>query len=113
MASDNDPAVRAAAVPVGARLARERHLVVGGIFVLALITYIDRGAISTAKGPLAAELGLSDQAMGAVFSAFVLGYALAQVPSGWFADRRGPRTAERSRGTIGERVPAWPPGLSE
>jgi ACS family glucarate transporter-like MFS transporter len=42
---------------------------------------------------MAADLGLSDQAMGAVFSAFALGYALAQIPSGWFADRFGPRIA--------------------
>jgi ACS family glucarate transporter-like MFS transporter len=72
---------------------RQRHLVVAALFVLSLITYIDRAAISTAKGPLAAELGLSDQAMGAVFSAFALGYALAQIPAGWFADRFGPRIA--------------------
>lgn len=70
-----------------------RRLVVAAIFVLALITYIDRGVISSVKGPMAAELGLSDQAMGAVFSAFALGYALAQIPAGWFADRSGPRIA--------------------
>ena len=31
--------------------------------------------------------------MGAVFSAFALGYAAAQIPSGWLADRIGPRRA--------------------
>jgi ACS family glucarate transporter-like MFS transporter len=70
-----------------------RWLVVAAIFVLALITYIDRAAISSAKGPMAADLSLSDQAVGAAFSAFALGYALAQVPAGWFADRFGPRLA--------------------
>jgi ACS family glucarate transporter-like MFS transporter len=68
-----------------------RWLVVAAIFVLALITYIDRAAISSAKGPIATDLALSDQAMGAVFSAFALGYALAQIPAGWLADRFGPR----------------------
>ena len=29
--------------------------------------------------------------MGAVFSAFALGYALAQIPAGWLVDRVGPR----------------------
>ena len=29
--------------------------------------------------------------MGAVFSAFALGHAFAQIPSGWLADRFGPR----------------------
>lgn len=68
-----------------------RHWVVAGLFVLSLITYIDRAAIASVKDPLAAELHLTDREMGAVFSAFALGYAIAQVPSGWFADRFGPR----------------------
>ena len=70
-----------------------RYLVIGALFVLSLITYIDRAAISSAKGPMARDLGLSDAAMGLVFSAFALGYAAAQMPSGWFADRIGPRRA--------------------
>jgi MFS transporter, ACS family, glucarate transporter len=70
-----------------------RFLVVFGLFILALITYIDRVCISSAKGPITEELALSDQAMGFAFSAFALGYALAQVPSGWLADRIGPRLA--------------------
>ena len=76
-----------------ARDKSRRYLVVGGLFVLSLITYVDRAAISTAKGPMAAELSLSDREMGAVFSAFALGYAAAQIPSGWLADRLGPRRA--------------------
>src|SRR5258708_4523329 len=34
---------------------------------------------------------LSDTAMGLVFRAFALGYALAQIPCGWLAGRFGPR----------------------
>jgi ACS family glucarate transporter-like MFS transporter len=97
MASGEDGAAAGEAVTAppaaGAPLSPRRRLVVAAIFVLALITYIDRAAISTAKGPIASELSLSDQAMGAVFSAFALGYALAQIPAGWFADRFGPRIA--------------------
>lgn len=70
-----------------------RYLVVASLFVLSLITYVDRAAISSAKSAMADELALSDQAMGAVFSAFALGYAIAQIPSGWLADRFGPRVA--------------------
>lgn len=55
--------------------------------------YLDRAAISTAKSLVAADLRLTDDAMGLVFGAFALGYALAQVPSGFFADRFGPRVA--------------------
>jgi MFS transporter, ACS family, glucarate transporter len=71
----------------------KRYAVVFALFLLSMITYIDRVCISTAKEPIAAELSLSDSAMGLVFSAFALGYALAQIPSGWFADRAGPRMA--------------------
>jgi ACS family glucarate transporter-like MFS transporter len=71
----------------------KRYAVIASLFVLSLITYIDRAAISAAKGPMAAELSLSDSAVGLVFSAFALGYAAAQIPSGWFADRFGPRIA--------------------
>jgi ACS family glucarate transporter-like MFS transporter len=69
----------------------KRRLMVGGLFLLSLITYIDRAAISSAKDVMASDLRLSDQSMGAVFSAFALGYAIAQIPSGWAADRYGPR----------------------
>ena len=71
----------------------KRRGVVFALFVLSLITYIDRVCISAAAGPISADLQLSDSAMGLVFSAFALGYALAQIPSGWFADKVGPRVA--------------------
>ena len=70
-----------------------QYFVVLMVFLLSLITYIDRVAISSAKTAMANDLSLSDRAMGFVFSAFALGYALAQVPMGWLADRLGPRRA--------------------
>src|ERR1035441_9390278 len=70
-----------------------RFMVVAGIFILAWILYIDRAAISSAKGSIASELHLSDQAMGAVFGAFLLGYSLMQIPPGWFPVGVGPRLA--------------------
>jgi ACS family glucarate transporter-like MFS transporter len=72
---------------------QKRHLVVAALFLLSLILYIDRAAISSAKSAIAGELALSDTAMGWVFGAFSLGYAFAQIPSGWLADRIGPRLA--------------------
>ncbi len=68
-----------------------RHIVAAGMFLLALLLYIDRVCISVAKEAIGGELGLSDKAMGWVLSAFALGYALFQVPSGMMADRFGPR----------------------
>jgi ACS family glucarate transporter-like MFS transporter len=70
-----------------------RYIVVFALFMLSMITYIDRVCIATAKDPISNELRLSDSGMGMVFSAFALGYALAQIPCGWFADKAGPRTA--------------------
>lgn len=61
------------------------------LFLLSVITYVDRACISSARGGITASLGLSDVRMGLVFSAFSLGYALAQVPAGWMADRFGAR----------------------
>ena len=87
------PNAAAAVTPAGAGSSRKRFMVVAGVFALSWILYIDRAAISSAKGPIASELGLSDQAMGLVFSAFVLGYALMQIPAGRLADRWGPRIA--------------------
>jgi len=68
-----------------------RHLLVLGTFLLAVLLYVDRVCISTAKGPVTAELKLSDTAFGWVLSAFSLGYALCQTPAGMLADRYGPR----------------------
>ncbi|NNF32565.1 MAG: MFS transporter [Saprospiraceae bacterium] len=74
-----------------ASIIKGRHWVTGGMFLLALLLYIDRVCISVAKDPIAGDLNLSDKAMGWVLSAFALGYALMQVPSGMMADRHGPR----------------------
>ena len=38
-------------------------------------------------------VGLDDQMMGYVFGIFAIGYALFQIPAGWFSDRAGPRRA--------------------
>lgn len=60
-------------------------------FTLSMLLYIDRVAMSTARAPVRAELALSDTQFGWVLSAFALGYALFQTPSGALADRLGPR----------------------
>jgi ACS family glucarate transporter-like MFS transporter len=71
----------------------KRYAVVFVLFVLSMMTYIDRVCISAAKEPITAELHMSDAAMGFIFSAWALGYALDQIPSGWLADQAGPRVA--------------------
>ena len=68
-----------------------RHRLVFITFTLAMLLYIDRIAISTAKGPITGAFGLSDTQFGWVLSAFALGYALSQIPAGAIVDRFGPR----------------------
>ena len=75
------------------RLKLRRFGVVLALFLLSMITYVDRTSISTAKDPIAAELNLSDVEMGMVFSSFALGYAVLQLPAGFIVDTIGPRAA--------------------
>ena len=70
---------------------RQLWYVVAALFSVAFLTIVDRVCISSAKTDMARELGISDLAFGMVFGAFALGYAVFMVPSGWFADRYGPR----------------------
>lgn len=68
-----------------------RYLLVIATFSLTLLLYIDRVGISAAKSIIGQDLDLEDTQMGWVMSAFALGYALFQVPSGMMVDKSGPR----------------------
>jgi ACS family glucarate transporter-like MFS transporter len=82
--------VPARALPAAAAVPT-RYRLIAVTFSLSMLLYVDRIAISTAKGPIASEFGLDDRAFGWVLSAFALGYALFQTPAGALADRFGPR----------------------
>jgi ACS family glucarate transporter-like MFS transporter len=60
--------------------------------VLATVTYLDRVAISKLAPDIMRDLSLSKIQMGYVFSAFALAYALFEIPSAWWADRKGTRS---------------------
>ena len=68
-----------------------RYSVIVFAIVLAVIQYIDRGAISQAKGDISKDLGSSDLQMGAIFGAFGLAYSLFEIPTGWLGDKIGAR----------------------
>ena len=73
---------------------RQRWLLVFMLFLHTVNTYMDRVAISAAKGSMQEDIaGLDDQMMGYVFGIFAIGYAIFQIPAGWFSDRAGPRYA--------------------
>lgn len=70
---------------------RLRWLLVGWMFAISATAYLDRVNISIAGPILQREFGLSNTQLGYVFSSFVIGYALFQVPGGRLVDRYGPR----------------------
>jgi MFS transporter, ACS family, glucarate transporter len=70
---------------------RVRWYLVGWLFVLSAVAFLDRVNISIAGKDLAAAYHLSNVHLGWVFSAFLIGYALFQTPGGRLADRIGPR----------------------
>lgn len=74
-----------------AERSRVRLFLVFWIFVVSAVAYLDRTNISIASVQLAREFGIDKIHLGWVFSAFLIGYAGFQVPSGWLAGRYGPR----------------------
>lgn len=68
-----------------------RWLILALLFLISVVTYIDRVNISVTARQMMPAYGMTDQEMGWVFSAFVVGYALFQIPGGWLADRWGVR----------------------
>jgi MFS transporter, ACS family, glucarate transporter len=76
------------------KFARPTHIrwyVMGCITLVTILNYLDRLNFSIAGKYIQDELSLSTQTMGWVFSSFLLGYALCQVPGGWAGDKYGPR----------------------
>ncbi len=70
---------------------RLRWLLIGWMLTVSAVAYLDRVNVSIAGQALQRDHGLTDVQLGWVFSAFLIGYALFQVPGGWLADRFGPR----------------------
>lgn len=77
--------------PFQSPLPGRRWLILGLLFAISVVTYIDRVNISVTARQMMPALGLTDQQMGLIFSSFVIGYALFQVPGGWLGDRWGAR----------------------
>ena len=71
---------------------RVRYWVVFFAVTLAVVTYVDRVAISFAAPFMSRDLGLDSRQMGTVFAAFGWAYALFEIPGGYLGDRLGPRS---------------------
>ncbi|MGA7709892.1 MAG: MFS transporter [Acidobacteriaceae bacterium] len=70
---------------------RLRYLLAFWLFVLSAVAYLDRTNISIAGLNISREYGLGNQRLGWIFSSFLIGYAVFQLPAGWLSSRFGPR----------------------
>ena len=73
------------------RTTRIRWLLIGWLFILSAVAFLDRVNLSVSGTRLAADYHLGDVQFGLLSTVFLLGYALLQTPAGWLADRWGPR----------------------
>jgi MFS transporter, ACS family, glucarate transporter len=70
---------------------RARYRVVALATAMAMITHLDRACIATLAPSITRDLSLTTVQMGWVFTVFQLAYALFEIPTAWWADRRGTR----------------------
>jgi MFS family permease len=70
-----------------------------------MITYLDRACIGTLAPGISRDLGLTTVQMGYVFTVFQLAYAVFEIPTAWWADRRGTRA-------VLARIVVWWSGLT-
>ena len=69
---------------------RSRRTIIGLLSAFSLVGYVLRMNISVASKLMMSELHFSKIEMGEIFSAFMLGYAVFQIPWGILGDRFGP-----------------------
>jgi ACS family glucarate transporter-like MFS transporter len=74
-------------------MSRQRFVLISILFFHSVNTYMDRACIASAVDYIKKDLSISGKLMGLVLGIFAVGYALFQVPSGWIADKLGPRKA--------------------
>ncbi len=75
------------------RPTRVRYLVVAAVCVITAINYIQRNSIGAAETTIRDDLSLTREQTGDAMAWFFWSYALFQIPSGWLAQRWGPRWA--------------------
>jgi MFS transporter, ACS family, glucarate transporter len=74
-----------------ARPTRVRYGVVAFTVALAMVIYLDRVCISMVAKDIRRDLHLTERQMSYVFSIFQIAYAIFEIPTAWWADRRGTR----------------------
>lgn len=74
------------------RASRARFVVVIFMVLLAMVTYLDRACIGAMAPKISEEFGLDEAQMSWVFFAFILSYAIFEIPTARWADGRGAKS---------------------
>jgi MFS family permease len=82
-----------ASAPLHERTPSGSYVLLALLCAAAAIAYVQRSGIAMAAESMQRELSLDKIKFGAVMAAWSAGYAIAQIPSGWLADRWGTRRA--------------------
>jgi len=75
----------------GGQATRFRFVIIGMLFLMAVVNYVDRGALSYTSEQLIKEYGFSKAHWGSVLGYFGYGYMFGAVLGGTLSDRWGPR----------------------
>lgn len=79
---------------------RFRFVIIGMLFMMAVVNYVDRGALSYTSEQLIRQYGFSKSEWGAVLGYFGYGYMFGAVLGGTLSDRLGPRKVWIYAGTV-------------
>lgn len=73
------------------KMTNQRFVLILILFFHSMNTYMDRACIATAADEMMKVLSITKEMWGVILGIFAVGYALFQIPSGWIADKFGPR----------------------
>ncbi|MBV9480921.1 MAG: MFS transporter, partial [Acidobacteria bacterium] len=68
-----------------------RSLILTMLFGFSFVSYLERVNISIAAELMMPALSMTKLQMGQIFSSFLIGYAIFQIPAGLLGDSKGPR----------------------
>jgi ACS family hexuronate transporter-like MFS transporter len=100
MASGGENMTSSKSMTPDERATRFRFVIIGMLFLMAVVNYVDRGALSYTSEQLIKQYGFSKSEWGSVLGYFGYGYMFGAVLGGTLSDRLGPRKVWIYAGTI-------------
>ncbi len=70
---------------------KTRNKVLSVLFLLSIITFLDRVCMNVVSKYIKTDLSLNNEQFGYILGAFSLAYAFFEIPTGAMGDRIGPR----------------------